>query len=155
MRWRDDMRPRMISLTLIGLLVIACAAPKTAVRVDIHDDDIRLEPATGSEDVALTVVNLGNRPCDLVVFITDDVNGPVDPDALPVREGRVDFERTDFHEIEAAEGVESGGPAVEPGEQRQLTLGFQGAPIVTRVLLCNGIGDYERGRYAIYRSDGT
>lgn len=149
MRWRGDLRLWMIALALIGLLVIACAAQKTAVRVEIHDDDIRLEPATGTEDVALTVVNLGNRPCDLVVFITDDVNGPVDPNVLPVRDGRVDFESTDFHEIEAAEGVESGGPAVEPGEQRMLTLGFQGAPIVTRVVLCNGVGDYDRGRYAV------
>lgn len=145
----------LIVLLLVLLVSGACASPRTAVSVEIHDDEVRLVPPTGSEEVALTIVNAGQQPCELVVFITDDVNGPVDPDALPVRDGRVDFESSDFSEIEAAEGVEAGGPAIEPGEQRSLTLGFQGTPVVTRVVLCNGLGDYERGRYAVYRSDGT
>lgn len=112
-------------------------------------------PPMGSDEVALTIVNVGQVPCELVVFIIDDVNGPVDPVALPVRDGRVDFESTDFFEMEAAEGVEAGVPVIQPGEERSLTFGFQGRPMVTRVVLCDGVGDYERGRYAIYRSDGT
>ena len=33
--------------------------------------------------------------------------------------------------------------------------GFKGTPTLTRVIPCNGVGDYELGRYAIYQSDGT
>lgn len=142
-------------VVLVPLFIASCASQRTAVAAEIHDDQVRLVPPTGSERVALTVVNVGQLPCELVVFITDDVNGPVDPVALPVRDGRVDFEGTDFFEIEAAEGVEAGVPVIQPGEERLLTLGLQGTPVVTRVVLCNGVGDYERGRYAIYRSDGT
>jgi len=145
----------LIAVLLVPLLTGSCATSRTAVAVEIHDDQLRLVPPTGSEEVVLTVVNVERQPCELVVFIIDAVNGPVDPAALPIRDGRVDFESSDFSEIEAAEGVEAGGPPIQPGEERSLTLGFQGTPTVTRVVLCNGVGDYERGRYAVYRSDGT
>ena len=70
----------------------------------------------GSDEVALTIVNVGQVPCELVVFIIDDVNGPVDPVALPVRDGRVDFESTDFFEMEAAEvGPDSRKASAAPG----------------------------------------
>lgn len=39
----------LISLALIGLLIIACAAPKTAVRVDIHR---RASKATGLPEIS-------------------------------------------------------------------------------------------------------
>jgi hypothetical protein len=146
-----------LTLILVAVAFFGCTAdpPKTAVRASVDDARVVLQPPRGSEDVVLTIDNMGTRPCPLVVFITDDVNGPVDPDRLPVADGVVDFDSGDFHEIEAAEGVEQGGPPIEPGEQRSLTLGFKGSPIVTRVVLCNGAGDYEAGRYAVYQSDGT
>ena len=146
----------------LGLLVLlpvigaaGCAAPRTEVHVTINDDSVILDPPEGSEDVLLTIANRGTRPCPLVVFITDDVNGPVDLAQLPVADGKVDFDSGDFHEIEAAEGVEQGGPPLQPGEERTLTLGFMGTPTVTRIVMCNDTGDYEAGRYAVYRSDGT
>lgn len=133
----------------------ACAAPRTEVHVTINDESVIVEPPGGSEEVLLTIENRGTRPCPLVVFITDDVNGPVDPARLPVADGKVDFDSTDFHEIEAAEGVEQGGPPIQPGERHSLVLGYMGTPTVTRIVMCNDAGDYEAGRYAVYQSDGT
>jgi hypothetical protein len=144
---------QMACLLTALLLATACAAPRTAVRAELHDDRVVVQPSSGSEDMTLTLVNVGSMPCDLVVFIPEEVNGPVDVDALPVLDGRVDFESRQIASFE--EGLGPGGPPVEPGEERTLTLGNNGAPTITRMILCNGVGDYERGRYGLYQSDGT
>lgn len=154
-RWRlvRAASVRVACLLTALLLATACAAPRTAVRAELHDNRVVVEPSSGSEDLTLTLVNVGSMPCDLVVFIPEDVNGPVDVHALPVLDGRVDFETRQIASFE--EGMEGGGPPVEPGEERTVTLGNKGASTITRVILCNGVGDYERGRYGLYRSDGT
>jgi hypothetical protein len=98
------MHRAFVVLLLVPLIITSCASPRTAVAVKIQDGEVRLVPPTGSEKVLLTIVNVGQQPCDLVVFIIDAVNGPVDAVALPVRDGRVDFDSSDLSDIKAAKG---------------------------------------------------
>ena len=44
--------------------------------------------------------------------------------------------------------------AVEPGAELPLELALEGTPKTEdRIILCNGVGDYQHGRYAVLRFD--
>jgi hypothetical protein len=41
---------------------------------------------------------------------------------------------------------------VKPGDVFKIELAMEGTPKTDdRIILCNGVGDYERGRYAVLR----
>ena len=91
----------------------------------------------------------GTRPCDLIVAQT---SFPMD--ALPVRDGKVVItEDGSTPSVAAITGGEWPGE-VAPGAVFAFELGMEGTPKTDeRIVLCNGVGDYDRGRYAVLLFD--
>ena len=145
----------MLSGTLLAAgLVAGCAAP-TTIRGEIHDDRITFAQPFAPPDAWAELTNRGSLPCELAGALTE-----VAPDALPVEAGRVVFDlRGEPQSVDRMEAYsEVGGQAVEqppivqPGQTVRTQLTMSGTPErAERILLCNGPGDYERGRYAVLR----
>lgn len=114
----------------------------------------------------LELSNVGAEPCDLVVIRTE-----LGPDALPLDGERVilsvsgspedgaypmdAYVEIDGQPAGVEDPVRAGRQAVvEPGKTARVQLALTGMPErEERVIVCNGPGDYEAGRYAVLRFD--
>ena len=92
--------------------------------------------------------------CDIVLVLTS-----LKADALPVKDGQVVITEGDGPGIVRPDGTYETQPPytlgrVLPGADFSQEIAMEGAPKVEdRVLLCNGVGDYEHGRFAPLRFD--
>ena len=144
----------------------ACTGAEATISGEIRDDAIVLAQPSGPQSVWLELSNVGAVPCDLAVVRTE-----LAPDSLPLEGGRVVLSQSgspqgEAYPMEAYVEIE-GEPAtyddpvregrqalVEPGQTARVQLALTGMPErEERVILCNGAGDYEAGRYAVLRFD--
>ena len=150
-------------VTLAACQGFGSPTPPT-IRGEIDDAAIRLQQARGPVDVWVELTNVGTRPCDLVGALSQ-----VPPDAMPVVDGRVVMSLggepdavvplETIVEINGQPVVRADGgvmtdegwiSVVHPGDVARIQIGFEARPDVgERVLICNGAGDYEAGRYAV------
>jgi hypothetical protein len=144
----------------------ACIGAEPTISGEIRETSIVLAQDTGPQSVWLELSNVGVEPCDLVVIRTE-----LDPNALPLDGERVALSMSGtpageaypmeaYVEIDgepagADDPVRAGRQAVvEPGETARVQLALTGMPErEERVVVCNGPGDYEAGRYAVLRFD--
>ena len=144
----------------------ACIGAAPTITGEIRDSSIVLAQDSGPQSVWLELSNVAAEPCDLVVIRTE-----LDPNALPLDGDRVMLSMSgtpagEAYPMEAY--VEIGGApvsyddpvrtgrqaVVEPGETARVQLALTGMPErEERVVVCNGPGDYEAGRYAVLRFD--
>ena len=97
----------------------------------------------GGQSVRLEFHNLGTMPCDLVIVLTS-----LPADALPVKDGRVDVPEDGSGPVRNMSGGEF-PDELQPGAAQTVDLGLESIPATDdRVVLCNGAGDYQRGRSA-------
>lgn len=141
-----------VVLLAAALLVQGCIGSAVTVKGEIRDDGMTLERTAAPAQVRYELRNVGRLPCDFVVAYTS-----LSPDSLPVRGGRVVL--TD------AGGPDAVMPDVTYERPPEYTLGridaggtgswevaLEGAPATgERIIFCNGVGDYQRGRYALLR----
>jgi hypothetical protein len=143
-----------------------CIGAEATITGEIRDDSIVLVQASGPQSVWVELSNVGTQPCDLVVIRTE-----LAPDALPLEGERVILSVSGSPEDEAypmdayveidgqpagvEDPVRAGRQAiVEPGKTARVQLALTGTPDrEERVIVCNGPGDYEVGRYAVLRFD--
>lgn len=144
----------------------ACTGAEATISGEIRDDSIVLAQDSGPQSVWLELSNIGADPCDLVVIRTE-----LSPDGLPLDGGSVILSVSGSPEDEAypmdayveidgqpagvEDPVHAGRQAVvQPGETARVQLALTGMPErEERVIVCNGPGDYEAGRYAVLRFD--
>ena len=139
--------PVVLAALATAALAAGCLGAATTLKGEIRDDKIILAADHAGAAIRLQVHNAGTKPCDLTPVITT-----LAPDALPIKDGQVDIDSSG-----APDTVQMlmGGPAgfvkrVMPGEDYEIELALEGAPDTgTRIMLCNGPGDYAIGRYAI------
>jgi hypothetical protein len=160
---------RVAVLMLVSAGMVGCqllAAPDL-ISGEIDDTEIRLAQDSAGAAVRLELTNVGGIPCDLVPMLT-----ALPPEALPVVDGRVvmslsgDDDRPApmeaYVELNGAPVDREGGTFTEegwvtrvnPGDEVMLDIGLQGIPDrEERIVVCNGAGDYEAGRYAVVAFD--
>jgi len=144
-------RRGLIAALATLLIVAGCVGAATAVTGEIKDDGIILITDHAGSSVRLELLNVGTTPCDLTPVLTT-----LSPDALPVQDGQVVI---DSSGAPGTVQMAMGGPAgylkrVMPGETYKVEIALEGAPKTDeRIILCNGAGDYARGRYAVLRFD--
>ena len=132
----------------------ACIGGATSLKGDIKDDGITLATDHAGSNVRFELHNVGTKPCDLVVALTS-----LSMNALPVKDGQVVITDGDGPGIVRPITTYENAPPytlgrVEPGAVFQAEVALEGAPKTEdRVLLCNGVGDYQHGRYAVLRFD--
>ncbi len=144
----------------------ACTGTEATIAGEIRDESIVLAQDSGPQSVWLELANLGAEPCDLLVIRTE-----LRSDALPTDGERVILSMSGAPEGEASpmdayveiDGQPAGGAdplragrhaVVEPGQTARVQLALTGMPeLEERVIVCNGPGDYEAGRYAVLRFD--
>lgn len=143
---------RGLIAALATLLIVAdCVGAATAVTGDIKDDGIILITDHAGSSVRLVLHNVGTTPCDLTPVLTS-----LSPDALPVQDGQVVIDGSGAPgTVQMAMGGAAGYlKRVMPGEAYEVEIALEGAPKTDeRIILCNGAGDYARGRYAVLRFD--
>lgn len=142
------------------ILLAGCGAfAEEELTGEIRDDAIGLKVATAHHSVWLELTNAGTIPCELTAVLTGH------PHEMPVANGRADLgSATDpeaerypmlgYTEVDGVQAAAEGDLAVTvpPGSVARMQLGFKGIPDHgERVILCNGPGDYEAGRYAVLR----
>jgi hypothetical protein len=136
------------------MLVTACVGGATSMKGEIKDDGITLAADHAGSNVRFELQNVGTAPCDLVVGLTS-----LPLNALPVKDGRVVIVDSDGPGIVRPITTYENAPPytlgrVEPGSAFQAEVALEGAPPTDdRVVFCNGVGDYEHGRYALLRFD--
>ena len=148
-------RSAWVWLAAALVALIGCDAP--TIRGEIDDAEIRLEREQSPASIWLELANVGTQPCELVVLLS-----PLPADALPVDEGRVVTSLSgaadaiipieSYVELDGAPLVRDAGGAaiIRPGDRVRVQVGFKGTPDVgVLVIVCNGPGDYEAGRYAV------
>jgi hypothetical protein len=145
-----------IAPALVAALVVAagCIGGSSAIKGDIRDDGITLAADHAGSNVRFELHNSGTTACDLAIALTS-----LPMDALPVKDGRVvivDGESPGI--VRPITTYESAPPytlgRVEAGADFRAEIALEGAPKTDdRVLLCNGVGDYQHGRYAVLRFD--
>lgn len=148
-------------LAVIGACQPVGGAP--TITGEIDDNAIRLAQSSAPAAARLELTNVGATPCDLVPMLT-----AVPAGALPVIDGRVVMSLSGSDDVAApmeayielnGEPVDRGEGGlmtdqgwitrVNPGDVVLLDVGLQGAPErADRIVVCNGPGDYEAGRYA-------
>jgi hypothetical protein len=127
---------------------------------EIDDHEIRLERPSGPPSVWLELENVGSQPCAFVPLLAS-----MPAESLPVSGGEVVIDMSGDPNIpypmeahvelngERAEGLigeEDWATVVNPGDRIRLQLALKGTPDEgERVVICNGAGDYEAGRYAV------
>jgi hypothetical protein len=143
----------------------ACTGAEATITGEIRDDSIVLVQDSGPQSVWLELSNVGDEPCDLVVIRTELI-----PEALPLDGERVMLSMSGNPEDEAypmdayveidgqpagvEDPVRAGRQAVvEPGRTVRVQLVLTAMPEEERVIVCNGPGDYEAGRYAVLPFD--
>jgi hypothetical protein len=146
-------------ITALTLLAGCGALYEEQVTGEILDDVIDLEVDSAHHSYWLELTNAGTVPCELSVVLTDS------PHDMPVVDGRADLGSATDPEADRypmlgyaeVDGVQSAGEGdravtVPPGSVVRLQLGFEGIPDRgEQVILCNGPGDYEAGRYDVLR----
>ena len=122
---------------------------------EFQDHAIVVSSPIGDPIIELELDNVGTKSCDLVVALTS-----MPMDSLPVKNGQV---LIDAAGIPGAIEPEGGGPVgapadaytlahVRPGGVFTSEQALENAPKAgDRIILCNGVGDYEAGRYATLR----
>ena len=139
--------PPILAALATAALAAGCLGAAITLKGEIRDDKITLAADHAGAAIRLQVHNAGTKPCDLTPVITT-----LAPDALPIKDGQVDIDSTG---AENTVRMLMGGPAgfvrrVMPGEDYEIELALEGAPDTgTRIMLCNGSGDYALGRYAV------
>jgi hypothetical protein len=152
--WIAKMPRVVLVLGATSLLMAACIGGATSIKGDIEDDGITLGTDHGGSSVRFELHNVGTMPCDLVVALTS-----LPMDALPVKDGQVVIVNSDGPGIVRPITTYENAPPftlgrVEPGAVFQAEVALEGGPKTEdRVLLCNGVGDYQHGRYAALRFD--
>jgi hypothetical protein len=144
-------RRGIVAILATAMLVSGCLGAATTMKGEIDDDKIILASDHAGSAIRLQLHNAGTDPCEFTAVVTT-----LAPDALPVKDGQVVIDSSG-----APNAVEMlmGGPAgslkrVMPGENYDIELALEGAPRTgERIMLCNGPGDYARGRYAVLRFD--
>jgi hypothetical protein len=127
--------------------VAACAA--TPITGEIKDDRISLATDHAGPSVRLELRNVGATPCNLIMVLTD-----LSADALPVKDGRVVIDENGAGGPVRPANDSIGMGRSEPGAVFQLEVALVSTPKTEdRIILCNGAGDYEHGRFAILRFD--
>jgi hypothetical protein len=153
------MRTRNTALACVALAALTGCGGVTeeTVQGEIRDDSLSLVDETAGQSVWIELTNVGSEACELLVVMSED------PGALPVEGGRVEASlggegghRTLEEMYVEIDGQARGGQEpgesvpVAPGESARLQIAFTGVPErEDRVILCNGEGDYGRGRYAV------
>jgi hypothetical protein len=160
---------RVAVLLLASAGMIGCqmlASPET-ITGEIDDTEIRLSQERAPAAVRLELTHVGSTPCELVPMLT-----ALPPEALPVVDGRVvmtlsgDDDRPGpmeaYVELNGEPVAREGGlmteqgwvTRVNPGDEVMLDIGLQGIPDRSeRIVVCNGRGEYETGRYAVVAFD--
>ena len=138
------------TLVLLG----ACLGGAVTVSGDIKDDGIALATQRAGANVQIELRNIGTKPCDLVVALTS-----LTVAALPLKDGQVVIVDGDGPGIVRPITTYEYAPTfilgrIEPGAVFHAEVALEGAPKTDdRVILCNGVGDYQHGRYAVLRFD--
>jgi hypothetical protein len=130
------------AFTAAAIAIASCGPSGTAVAGQIDDAEIRVDAAIAAKNSTFEFTNVGANPCDLVVIVTD-----LAADALPLSAGQVDLDA-----LGGRSNVDSVDSAVQPGSVARWTEQLPaeaGGDLGVRVILCNGLGDYEAGRYTI------
>jgi hypothetical protein len=140
--------------TLVATLLVAagCIGGSSALKGEIRDDRIILAADHAGSAVRFELHNSGTLACDIVLVLTS-----LKADALPVKDGQVVISDGDGP-VRPDMTYESQAPYtlghVLPGADFTQEIAMEGAPKAEdRVLLCNGVGDYEHGRFAPLRFD--
>jgi hypothetical protein len=160
-------RRRWVARALTALATLSgCTGAEATIAGEIRDDAVVLVQDSGPQSVWLELSNVGAAPCDLVVIRTE-----LDPDALPLDGDRVTLSISGSPQGEAypmdayveidgqpagvEDPVRAGRQAVVgPGKTARVQLALTGMPEhEERVIVCNGPGEYEAGRYAVLRFD--
>jgi hypothetical protein len=122
---------------------------------EIKDDTITLAVDHAGQSVWLELRNVGTKPCDIFPGLTSLPIG-----ALPTNAGRVVIDPSNTGPIRPQDvGITLNGERVmvgtiRPNDVAVIQLGLDGTPKTDeRVILCNGVGDYELGRYTVLRFD--
>jgi hypothetical protein len=122
---------------------------------EIKDDTITLAVDHAGQSVWLELRNVGTKPCDIFPGLTSLPVG-----ALPTNAGRVVIDPSNTGPIVPMDvGITLNGELVmvgtiRPNDVALIQLGLDGTPKTEeRVILCNGVGDYALGRYAVLRFD--
>ena len=143
------------AVTVATLVLLAgCIGGTSTVKGEIRDDGIALATDHASSNVRFELHNSGTAPCDLVVALTS-----LPKDALPVKDGQVVIVESDSPGVVRPITTYENAPSyvlahIAPGADLQVEIALEGAPKTDdRVLLCNGVGDYQHGRYAVLRFD--
>jgi len=122
---------------------------------EIKDDTITLAVDHAGQSVWLELRNVGTKPCDIFPGLTSLPVG-----ALPTKAGRVVIDPSHTGPIVPMDvGITLNGElamvgTIRPNDVALMQLGLDGTPKTEeRVILCNGVGDYALGRYAVLRFD--
>ena len=155
MKTRNVTASRIVPAGFAALVLAAgCIGGSSAIKGEIKDDGITLETDHGGSNVKFELHNSGTTACDLVIALTS-----LPMNALPVKDGRVDIVDGAGPGIVRPIGTYANEPPwvighVEPGADLRMEIALEGAPKTDdRILLCNGVGDYQHGRYAVLRFD--
>ena len=141
---------------LFAAVVVAtgCIGGASAIKGEIRDDKIVLATDHAGSVVRFELHNSGTVACDIVLVLTS-----LKADALPVNDGKVVITEGDGPGIVRPDGTYETQPPytlahVLPGADFSQEIALESAPKVEdRVLLCNGVGDYQHGRFAPLRFD--
>lgn len=153
MRTIDIGRVRIALFASAALVLAAgCLGGSTTVTGEIKDNGITLATDHAGSSVNFRLTNVGTVPCDLIVVV-----GTIAPDALPVKDGQVVIDDSGAPGTVAfpyGGGTTGYLHRVQPGETYDTEVALEGPPKTNeRIVLCNGVGDYEQGRYALLRFD--
>lgn len=149
-----NIRPAKIVLAAWASLVVAagCLGGSTTVTGEIKDDGITLATDHSGSNVKFRLTNIGTLPCDLIVVLAS-----MAPDALPVKDGQVvidDSGAPDTVRFPYGGGTTGYLQRIQPGDTFETEVALEGAPKTDeRIVLCNGVGEYEQDRYALLRFD--
>jgi hypothetical protein len=133
----------------------ASIASTRSITGEIEDDAIILSSPIGAPVFQLELRNVGTKPCELQLGLTS-----MPMDALPVKNGRVLIDAGGQPGVIWPEdgGAIGGSPDdytvahIKPGGSFKREVAMERAPKTDdRIILCNGVGDYEAGRYAVLR----
>ena len=145
--------PRAL-VAAVATLVLVAGCGASAIKGEITDSGIALSVDHGGPVAQFELHNAGTLPCDVAIALT-----ALPVAALPIVDGRVAIVNGDGPDLvrpittyEAAPPYTLG--RIEPGAVFRIEIALEGTPkSEDRVLLCNGIGDYALGRYAVLRFD--
>lgn len=143
-----------IVLAASAALVVAagCLGGSTTVTGEIKDDGIALATDHAGSNVKFHLTNVGTVPCDLIVVV-----GTIAPDALPLKDGQVVIDDSGAPGTVAfpyGGGTTGYLHRIQPGDTFETEVALEGPPKTNeRIVLCNGVGEYEAGRYALLRFD--